>query len=44
MSKNRKFEFLGNRLTSRFYFLLFFGIKFAVQIGIYRRHKSSNSE
>lgn len=26
MSKNRKFEFLGNRFTSRFYYLLFLGL------------------
>ena len=44
MSDKRKFQFLGNKFTSKFYFLLFFSIKFAVQIGIYKRHKSSNSK
>jgi hypothetical protein len=44
MSNDRKFEFLGNTFTSKFYFLLFFVIRFAVQIGIYRRYKSADSE
>ena len=44
MSDKRKFEFLGNKLTSKFYFLLFCAIKFAVQIGMYRRNNSSNFE
>ena len=44
MSKKKKFEFLGNGLTVKFYFFLYFGIKLAAHIGIYRRQKSSNSE
>ena len=40
MSEKRKFEFLGNGLTTRFYFLLFFIIKLAVKISAFRRRKT----